>query len=128
MGIYSNNSIIIDDEEHSVIKKAKVCEDVFYSVKITVRNKQYITQNIETENVTIKLKNNNNYHENNDSEQEIPRVIQCNNVEATVRLPCPSQNTGNQNCIQEMQDEDFSISQIRRLRKKRNAGVRFDDQ
>ena len=127
MNIYNNR--VMDDDEHSIIKKAKVkkgtgsisilvfrhwwycprwfcskqdktqkvkkgetilhswfkvCEDVFYSVKITVSNKQYITQNIETENFTIKLKNNNN-NADADVSQDIPHVIQCNNVEVRYR-------------------------------------------
>ena len=47
-------------------------------------NKQYITQNIETENFTIKLKNNNN-NADADVSQDIPHVIQCNNVEVRYR-------------------------------------------
>ena len=45
----------VEDDVHAV-KKARVGEEVYYSMRITVSNKQYITQNIETENVTIKLK------------------------------------------------------------------------
>ena len=68
-----------EQENHAAVKKAKVCSSsssVFYNVKVTVTNKQFITQNIETENVTIKL-----------SPPVLPPVIECSDVEATVKLP-----------------------------------------
>ena len=125
MNVYSRNV----EHDHDTIKKAKVGEEVFYSVKITVSNNQYITQNIETENVTIRLKSNNN---NTVSHSE-PQVIQCNNVEATVRLPCPVNNNNNsdnstpEHCDMS-DDNDVSISQLRRLRKKRSAMFLDSDQ
>ena len=60
-----------------LLKKAKVCSSsVFYNVRVTVTNKQFITQNIETENVTIKL-----------NTPSLPPVIECTDVQATVKLP-----------------------------------------
>ena len=59
-----------------IVKKAKVCDEVFYDVRVTVTNKQFITQNIETENVTIRL-----------APSVLPPVIECSDVEATVKLP-----------------------------------------
>ena len=80
LNIYNNNVEMItgEQENHAAVKKAKVCSSssVFYNVKVTVTNKQFITQNIETENVTIKL-----------SPPVLPPVIECSDVEATVKLP-----------------------------------------
>ena len=96
LNVYNNNVEMIsaqgegEEENHSVVKKAKLSSSsVFYNVRVTVTNKQFITQNIETENVTIKL-----------SPPTLPPVIECSDVQATVKLP--------------------------RLRKKRNAVATLD--
>ena len=85
-----------------------VSQEVSYSVSVSVTNKQFITQNIETENVTIRL---NTRHQ--------PQVIECSDVEATVSLPCPGFTQG--------ATEDLSIAQLRRQRNKR-AAVRWQDE
>ena len=97
LNVYNNNVEMItaqgegeEEENHLAVKKAKVSSSsVFYNVRVTVTNKQFITQNIETENVTIKL-----------SPPSLPPVIECSDVQATVKLP--------------------------RLRKKRNAAATLD--
>ena len=77
LNIYNNNVEMADQQEgHLIVKKAKVCDEVFYDVRVTVTNKQFITQNIETENVTIRL-----------APSVLPPVIECSDVEATVKLP-----------------------------------------
>lgn len=102
----------IEDDVHAV-KKARVGEEVYYSMKITVTNKQYITQNIETENVTIRLKPNISGH------------VESNHVEATVRLPAPVPCNSISRPVDltftERSDEE--IAELRRLRKKRVAVV-----
>ena len=104
----------IEDDVHAV-KKARVGEEVFYSMRITVTNKQYITQNIETENVTIKLKP--SLTENTETE--------CNHVEATVRLPPPPQTYDSVMTSRPQFSErsDEEIAELRRMRKKRVAVV-----
>jgi len=108
------------DENVHAVKKARVGEEVYYSMRITVSNKQYITQNIETENVTIKLKPSR-------SGEEEP---ECNHVEATVRLPPPVQTDDSMMTsktqglnFQFSERTDEEISELRRLRKKRVTGV-----
>lgn len=81
LNVYNNNVEMEGGEENqSAVKKAKVCSSssssVFYDVRVTVTNKQFITQNIETENVTIKL-----------NPPSLPPVIECTDVQATVKLP-----------------------------------------
>ena len=80
LNVYNNNVVMAEEEErgqgHVIVKKAKVCDEVFYDVKVTVTNKQFITQNIETENVTIRL-----------NTSTLPPVIECSDVHATVKLP-----------------------------------------
>ena len=77
LNIYNNNVEMADQQEgHLIVKKAKVSDEVFYDVRVTVTNKQFITQNIETENVTIRL-----------APSVLPPVIECSDVEATVKLP-----------------------------------------
>eukprot|EP00092_Neocalanus_flemingeri_P012343 GFUD01013307.1.p2 GENE.GFUD01013307.1~~GFUD01013307.1.p2 ORF type:complete len:448 (+),score=92.88 GFUD01013307.1:2272-3615(+) len=105
----------MEDDAHAV-KKSRVGEEVYYSMRITVTNKQYITQNIETENVTIKLK------------PSLTADSECNHVEATVRLPPPVQTDNSVSRSQglNMQFTDRSdeeIAELRRLRKKRVAVV-----
>ena len=105
----------IEDDVHAV-KKARVGEEVYYSMRITVTNKQYITQNIETENVTIKLK------------PSLTADSECNHVEATVRLPPPVQTDNSKGRSQGMDlrftdRSDEEIAELRRLRKKRVAVV-----
>ena len=85
-------------------------------MRITVTNKQYITQNIETENVTIKLK------------PSLTADYECNHVEATVRLPPPVQTDNSKGRSQGMdlrftERSDEEIAELRRLRKKRVAVV-----
>ena len=91
----------------TVVKRSR-SQEVSYSVSVSVTNKQFITQNIETENVTIRL---NTRHQ--------PQVIECSDVEATVSLPCPGFTQG--------ATEDLSIAQLRRQRNKR-AAVRWQDE
>lgn len=84
LNVYNNNVEMVtgegqgeEEENHLAVKKAKVSSSsVFYNVRVTVTNKQFITQNIETENVTIKL-----------SPPALPPVIECSDVQATVKLP-----------------------------------------
>lgn len=98
------------ESQAKVAKKARLgTEEVFYSVSVSVTNKQFITQNIETENVTIRL--------NTGPGRAQPRVIECSDVEATVSLPCPRPSQG----------EEVTIGQLRRQRKKR-AAVSWKDE
>merc|ERR1711874_184556 len=83
-------------------------EEGYYSMRITVSNKQYITQNIETENVTIRLKPSQAGEED------------CSHVEATVRLPPHSDHSAK--AIQDLQS-DQEIADLRRMRKKRVTTV-----
>lgn len=98
------------ESQAKVAKKARLgTEEVFYSVSVSVTNKQFITQNIETENVTIRL--------NTGPGRAQPRVIECSEVAATVSLPCPGPSQG----------EELNIGQLRRQRKKR-AAVSWKDE
>merc|ERR1711915_983689 len=85
--------------------------EVYYSMKITVSNKQYITQNIETENVTIRLK----------PSTAMESESECNHVEATVRLPSTKRTENSafstQSSLSHKSDQE--IAELRRLRKKR---------
>jgi len=107
------------EENYQVVKKARVGEEVYYSMKITVSNKQYITQNIETENVTIKLKPSLSEEERSD----------CSHVEATVRLPPPVKTDGSSAASMEdghsqgIERNDQQIAELRRMRKKRYTAV-----
>ena len=100
----------ISDEINGA-KKARVSEEVYYSMKITVSNKQYITQNIETENVTIRLK----------PSTAMESESECNHVEATVRLPSTNRTENvvfsTQSSLSDKSDQE--IAELRRLRKKR---------
>ena len=124
MNVYNNNTANNDGmEDHSVIKKARIADDVFYSVNVTVTNKQYITQHIETENVTIKLKSNNKV-------KTQPQVIQCSDVEATVRLPIaprPDIHIEHDVAIEDYDEKEKSLTELRNRRKKRTAVSWFDE-
>ena len=98
------------ESQAKVAKKARLgTEEVYYSVSVSVTNKQFITQNIETENVTIRL--------NTGPGGGQPQVIECSDVEATVSLPCPGASQG----------QEVGIGQLRRQRKKR-AAVSWQDE
>ena len=70
-------------------------------------NKQYITQNIETESVTIRLPG-------------PGQVIQCSEVAATVSLPRPRPRPA-------LDSEGGAGADIRRRRNKRSAVGRLED-
>ena len=70
-------------------------------------NKQYITQNIETESVTIRLPG-------------PGHVIQCSEVAATVSLPRPRPRPA-------LDSEGGAGADIRRRRNKRSAVGRLED-
>ena len=105
-------------------KRARLAGEVFYSVSVQVgdsyvatvhyditepppqvSNKQYITQNIETESVTIRLPG-------------PGQVIQCSEVAATVSLPRPRPA---------LDSEGGAGADIRRRRNKRSAVGRLED-
>ena len=105
-------------------KRARLAGEVFYSVSVQVgdsyvvtlhyditepppqvSNKQYITQNIETESVTIRLPG-------------PGQVIQCSEVAATVSLPRPRPA---------LDSEGGVGADIRRRRNKRSAVGRLED-
>ena len=72
--------------------------EVFYSVRVTLTNKQFITQNIETESVTVRLPV---------SGSDSATCCSSATTSATLVLPAPHHRP------------DQQISQIRRLRNKR---------
>ena len=112
LNVCNNNNDALDDSSE-VVKKARVEEEeVFYSVNVTVTNNQYITQNMETEHVTIRLSRNN----------DVKPVVECSNVEATVRLPPPKLEEAHDEMIQ----DDLTI--IRRQRQKRTHRSWIDDE
>merc|ERR1719431_1467179 len=88
-------------------------DEVFYSMRVTVTNQQYITQEIETESVTIRLPLKSGPQTNQKSETNCVApetnyaAPETRNVSATLCIPARS--------------EQESVTELRMSRKKRTV-------
>ena len=92
----------------------EVEEEVFYNINVKFTNNQFITQNIETQNVTIKLPN----------KVQPLRTIECSNVQTTIRLSHPA----DQHDDAEDMGQAPHVSHHHTKRSARRAGIDEDAQ